>query len=92
MQSYDKVDYRSFIFDAEAAEGASEEEVNKAMSDAKSKAEAMLEARQGGADIDIIRGFLACNGIGNIFIIGFVIIPVYKLHYIAPVSFRILYN
>ncbi len=50
VQSYDKVDYRSFIFDAEAAEGASEEEVNKAMSDAKSKAEAMLEARQGGAD------------------------------------------
>lgn len=50
VQSYDKVDYRSFIFDAEAAEDASEEEINKAMTDAKNKAEAMMEARQGGAD------------------------------------------
>lgn len=47
---YDKVDYRSFTFAADVAEDASEEEIDRAMLDIKKKAEAMMEARQGGAD------------------------------------------
>lgn len=50
VQDYDKVDYRSFVFTADTAEDASEEDTKKAMEDAKSKADAMVEARQGGAD------------------------------------------
>lgn len=50
VQSYDKVDYRSFVFNADIAEGAVQEDIDKAMAEAKKKAEAMLEARKGGAD------------------------------------------
>ena len=50
VQDYDRVDYRSFTFAADIAEGASEEDIDKAMMDAKNKADAMMEARQGGAD------------------------------------------
>lgn len=47
---YDKVDYRSFIFTADVAEGAAEEDIAKAMEAAKDKADAMMAARQGGKD------------------------------------------
>lgn len=47
-QSYDKVDYRSFIFEAGTEEGAPEEETAKAMAEVKEKAEAMLDAREKG--------------------------------------------
>ncbi len=50
VQSYDKVDYRSFVFNADIAEGAVQEDIDKAMTEAEKKAEAMLEARKGGAD------------------------------------------
>lgn len=50
VQSYDKVDYRSFVFNAEIAEEATQEDIDKAMAEAKKKADAMLEARKGGAD------------------------------------------
>lgn len=49
-QSYDKVDYRSFIFTADIAEDAGEEDITAAMADANKQAEAMKEERQGGAD------------------------------------------
>lgn len=49
-KAYDKVDYRSFAIAADVATDASEEDKEKAMADAKAKAEAMMEARQGGAD------------------------------------------
>lgn len=49
-QAYDKVDYRSFAIAADVATDASEEDIEKAMADAKSKADAMMEARLGGAD------------------------------------------
>lgn len=50
VQSYDRVDYRSFVFAADIAEGATEEETDRAMMDAKNKADAMMAARQEGAD------------------------------------------
>lgn len=49
VQSYDRVDYYSYIFTAEAGEDASEEDMNKAMADAKNKAETMKKAREEGA-------------------------------------------
>lgn len=47
--NYDRVDYHSFAFEAETEEGASEEDVAKAMEDAKKKAEAMKKGREEGA-------------------------------------------
>lgn len=47
--NYDRVDYHSFAFEAETEEGASEEDVEKAMEDAKKKAEAMKKGREEGA-------------------------------------------
>lgn len=53
--NYDRVDYYSFAFGAESEEGASEEDaasqedVEKAMEDAREKAEAMKKAREAGA-------------------------------------------
>lgn len=52
VQSYDKVDYRSFIFTAETADGATEEEITKAMADTKEKADAMMDARKKGTDFN----------------------------------------
>lgn len=49
-QSYDRVDYRSFIFKADIAEDASEEDITAAMADINRQAEAMKEERQAGAD------------------------------------------
>lgn len=49
-QSYDKVDYRSFMMEADVATDASLEEIDQAMVDAKAKADAMVEALEGGAD------------------------------------------
>lgn len=50
VQDYDRVDYRSFTIAADIAEGATDEDIDKAMMDAKNKADAMMEARQDGAD------------------------------------------
>lgn len=49
-QDYDKVDYRSFQLKADIAEDATDEEKEKAMTEAKAKADAMAAARQEGAD------------------------------------------
>ncbi len=49
-QEYDKVDYRSFIVKADIVEGAADEDIEKAMSEAEKKANAMMEARQAGGD------------------------------------------
>ncbi|NLL77681.1 MAG: hypothetical protein GX235_10625 [Clostridiales bacterium] len=49
-KEYDKVDYRSFIVKADIADGATDEEKEKAMLKAKQKADAMMEARKAGAD------------------------------------------
>ncbi len=48
--NYDKVDYRSFVFSAEAADDAAEEDTAGAMSEAREKADAMLDALQKGGD------------------------------------------
>ena len=47
--SYDQVDYRSFAFNADLAEDASEEEVTKAMEEVTAKAEAMKAELEAGA-------------------------------------------
>ncbi len=51
-QTYDKVDYRSFTFNAELADDASEEEINKAMEKLEEKADAMMQARKDGGDFE----------------------------------------
>jgi hypothetical protein len=52
--SYDQVDYRSFVFEADLAEDASEEEVTKAMEELSAKAEAMkAELEAGGVFEDL---------------------------------------
>jgi len=48
-QEYDKVDYKSFIVKADIAEDATDEDIERAMLEAKKKADAMMEARQAGA-------------------------------------------
>lgn len=50
VQSYDKVDYRSFVFKTDVAEDASEEDTASAMADLSRKANGMREEREGGAD------------------------------------------
>ncbi len=49
-QEYDKVDYKSFIVKADIAEDATDEDIERAMLEAKKKADAMMEARQAGED------------------------------------------
>lgn len=51
-QTYDKVDYRSFAFKADVAEDAAQEEIDKAIAELKTKADAMMEERKGGADFE----------------------------------------
>ncbi|MGN0377646.1 MAG: hypothetical protein ACI4ED_08425 [Suilimivivens sp.] len=51
-QNYDKVDYRSFVFTADVAEDASEDDINKAMSELKEKADAFKDARVSGSDFE----------------------------------------
>lgn len=46
--NYDRVDYHSFTFEAETEEGASEEDIKKAMEDIRKKADAMKKAREEG--------------------------------------------
>lgn len=53
-QNYDKVDYRSFIFNTDIAEDASEEDIKKAMEELKVKADAMMQARKGGEDFEAL--------------------------------------
>lgn len=48
VQNFDRVDYHSFSFPANAGADASEEDLNKAMADAKNKADAMMKARKEG--------------------------------------------
>lgn len=49
-QSYDKVDYRSFTVKADVAEDAEETDVDRAMLEAKKKADVMMEERKSGTD------------------------------------------
>lgn len=49
-QSYDKVDYRSFVFRADLADDASDEDIEKAMKELKEKADAFVSAREDGTD------------------------------------------
>lgn len=51
-QSYDRVNYRSFAFQAEVEEGAAEDAVSAAMDEAEKKADAMLKERENGADFE----------------------------------------
>ncbi len=51
-QSYDRVNYRSFAFQAEIEEGAEEDAINAAMDAAEKKADAMLKERENGADFE----------------------------------------
>lgn len=54
MDDYDKVDYRSFAFDAAVTAESTEEEITAAMADAKAKAEAFMAARQAGGDFEAL--------------------------------------
>lgn len=51
-QSYDRVNYRSFAFQAETEEDAAEDAVSAAMDEAQKKADAMLKEREKGADFE----------------------------------------
>ncbi len=51
-QLYDKVDFRSFIFNTDLSSDASEEEISEAMDGLKEKAEAMMKARKDGGDFE----------------------------------------
>lgn len=51
-QDYDKVDYRSFVFNAEIGEDASEDDIAKAMGEAEEKANAFVNQRKGGSDFE----------------------------------------
>lgn len=52
QQTYDKVDYRSFAFQAQLAEDASEKEITAAMKELKQKADNFLKARKDGTDFE----------------------------------------
>ena len=54
MDDYDKVDYRSFAFDAAVTAESTEEEITAAMAEAKAKAEAFMVARQEGGDFETL--------------------------------------
>jgi len=51
-QNYDKVDYRSFVFTADLADDASEDDIAKAMEEIKKKADAFRDARVSGSDFE----------------------------------------
>ncbi len=51
-QNYDKVDYRSFVFTADLAADASEDDIAKAMEEIKKKADAFKDARVSGSDFE----------------------------------------
>lgn len=51
-QNYDKVDYRSFIFNADIPEDASDDDIAGAMDDIKKKAEAFMAERKAGGDFE----------------------------------------
>jgi len=52
QQTYDKVDYRSFAFQAQLAEDASEKEITAAMKELKQKADSFLKNRKDGTDFE----------------------------------------
>lgn len=52
--SYDLVDYRSFYFESDSKEGASEEEKASAMEGLKARADEMAERRKGGEDFEAL--------------------------------------
>ncbi len=54
QQSYDRVDYRSFVFKADLAEDADEAAIEEAMKELKAKADAMVEARKKGEDFETL--------------------------------------
>jgi hypothetical protein len=51
-QNYDKVDYRSFIFNADVEEDADEDAIAAAMEEIKEKADAFLTERKNGSDFE----------------------------------------
>lgn len=53
-RDYDEVDYRSFVFTADVEEDASDEDVEKAMSELKEKAEAFKAARLNGSEFEAL--------------------------------------
>lgn len=53
-RNYDKADYRSFTFTADAKADATEEEMNAAMDEIRAKAETMMKARQDGEDFEAL--------------------------------------
>lgn len=52
ISDYDHVDYRSFVFTASATATSSEEEVENAMNELKTSADAFVSERAGGADFE----------------------------------------
>lgn len=54
ISDYDHVDYRSFVFTASATATSSEEEVENAMNELKTSADAFVSERAGGADFEEI--------------------------------------
>lgn len=52
--SYDDVDYRSFVFKADLADDATEDDIAAAMDDLKAKAEAFLTERKAGGDFNAL--------------------------------------
>ena len=53
-QDYDKVDYRSFVFTADVAEDAAEDDITAQMQATEEKANAMMEARKAGEDFEAL--------------------------------------
>lgn len=53
-RNYDKADYRSFTFTADTEADATEEEMNAAMDEIRTKAESMMKARQDGEDFEAL--------------------------------------
>lgn len=53
-KNYDAVDYHSFMFKAETAEDATEEQITEAMALVKVKAEAMMQQVQNGEDFEAL--------------------------------------
>lgn len=52
--SYDEVDYRSFVFKADLADDATEDDIAAAMDDLKEKADAFAEDRKAGEDFNTL--------------------------------------
>ena len=52
--SYDDVDYRSFVFKADLADDATEDDIAAAMDDLKAKADAFLTERKAGGDFNAL--------------------------------------